>query len=173
MQGGSGSLAVGAHAGDGLRRGADNLYLGTTALPKSGVTEEDHSIRIGDPTPGGLHRALYLGGVTASRSGDAELLGIRQDGQVLRLHDWRGAATGDALLVDDAGHLGRASKSARPIGPGAGASFPPGAYMLLLDGSVPPVGFHRLGVVEAEHLGAFTPAKPGAPSPRLALFVKD
>jgi hypothetical protein len=169
LQGGSGTLSVGAHAGDGIRRGRDNLYLGTAALPEA--TAEDQVIRIG--IPGGPHQALYLGGVTSSRSGDAELLGTRQDGQVLRLHDWNRLPGGVPLLVDDAGHLGRApAGNASPATEG-GASYPRGSYALLLEGAAPPAGFHRLGVVEADQLGVFTPARPGAAPLRLALFVKD
>ena len=171
LQRGSGTLAVGAHAGDGMRRGRDNLYLGTAALPEAAVAEEDQVIRIG--IPGGRHQALYLGGVTSSRSGDAQLLGTRQDGQMLRLRDWNGLPGGVPLLVDDAGHLGRAPTQERPEVSSAGASYPPGSYVLLLDGSAPPDGFHRLGMVEADRLGTFTPGRPGGPPLRFALFVKD
>jgi hypothetical protein len=178
MQRGSGNLSVGAKSGEGLSEGNDNVHLGATGMSLGDLAVEDRRIRLGEL--GGRHRALFLGGVPAveaaglDRSSDPLLLGIREDRQVVRIREWGSPKSGVPLLIDDSGHLGRAPKHDRLAGSEAeGFSYPPGAYALLLEGSAPPAGYRRLGVVEPDRLGAFTPANPKAPPLRFELFVKE
>ncbi len=178
MQRGSGNLSVGAKSGEGLREGNDNLHLGATGMSLGDLAVEDRRIRLGEL--GGRHRALFLGGVPAveaarlDRSADPLLLGIREDRQVVRIRDWGSPKSGVPLLIDDSGHLGRGPRPARAADSTAeGFTYPPGAYALLLEGSAPPLGYRRLGVVEPDRLGAFTPANSKAPPLRFELFVKE
>ena len=171
MRTGSGNLGVGAHAGERLASGDDNLYLGSGALRGGILAKEEHSVRIGET--GGKHHALYLGGVAASDSSEALLLGMHDDGQVLQFRSMAATARGVPLLVDDSGHVGRASKPELPVAAPDGVSYPPGAYLLLVEGSVPPEGFRKLGLVEPDHLGAFTPADPSRRRVRFDLYLRN
>lgn len=178
MQRGSGNLSVGAKSGEGLSEGNDNVHLGATGMSLGDLAVEDRRIRLGEL--GGRHRALFLGGVPAveaaglDRSTDPLLLGIREDRKVVRIQDWGSPKSGVPLLIDDSGHLGRAPKPDRLAGTGSeGFTYPPGAYALFLEGSAPPAGYRRLGVVEPDRLGTFTPVNPKAPPVRFELFVKE
>jgi hypothetical protein len=171
MRSGSGNLGVGAHAGERLASGDDNLYLGNGALRGGILASEGNSVRIGET--GGKHRALYFGGVAGSDSGDAFLLGMHDDGQVLQFRSIAAMARGVPLLIDDSGHFGRASKQEVPSASPAGATYPPGSYLLLVEGSVAPDGFRKLGLLEPDRLGAFTPADPSRRRLRFDLYLRN
>ena len=170
-RGGSRNLGVGAHAGERLATGEDNLYLGSDARGSGILASEKHTLRIGES--GGKHRALYLGGVAASDSREALPLGMNDDGQVLQFRSMAAIARGFPLLVDDSGHFGRASKQEVPSASPDGATYPPGSYLLLVEGSVAPDGFRKLGLLEPDRLGAFTPADPSRRRLRFDLYLRN
>lgn len=171
VRSGSRNLGVGAHAGERLATGDDNLYLGSGACGGGILASEEHTLRIGEQ--GGKHRALYLAGVAASDSSEALLLGMNEDGQVLQFRSMAAIAQGFPLLVDDSGHFGRARKQELPSASADGVTYPPGAYLLLVEGSVPPAGFQKMGVVEPDRLGAFTPADPSRRRLQFELYLRN